>query len=62
MKIYAFFNPENLRSFLAEATKEFYLSYVKNEKYYGEMQVEVDIYKYEVEINDDFIIVRKKNR
>ena len=62
MKLYGFYNPENLRSFLADTTKELYIAYAYSDKYYAEIQIEVADYKFELQINDDFIIAKKKGR
>jgi hypothetical protein len=60
MKMILFFSPENLSAFLSGAVDTLHLSYDCDEKYPGEMQVELDNWKYVVAVNTDFVHVTKK--
>jgi len=60
MKMYLFFCPENLNAFLSDGMPELYLSYKKDDKYYGDIQIEITDYKYNIKVNSDFVVVTKK--
>jgi hypothetical protein len=61
MKATVFFNPENLKEFLAERMDILYLSYTRNDKYYGIIELDIDsTWKFEVVFLAEIIEVRKK--
>jgi VCBS repeat-containing protein len=62
MKVTVFFNPENLKAFRSGSMDTLYLSYSKNEKYYGIMELDADgDWKFEMDFQTDLVLVKKKN-